>query len=1115
MSSKRFQPSLNMIPEEYALHGSETYTTGKTMSISHAGSYSRSLSNHSRQLICSGCPGCADTTTTTKSTKNDGTTSNCKNCGDKRNSIRKWLEDVSHHENDHLSDPDNEHNILDKDTGDCLANSNCVEREKANKKISASDSCSLSSGSDTLKANSVGSRSSTPKRKAPAPALPKTDPPKIISHFLKKDVSKQIDSIPNLLNKIETSTRDSRIDLYNKNSVQSLVESNKVYDKTEIYNHLSKVGSELYNNPQFEFNNSPQQLHRGSNKKKSIKPHRSVEVLDQFSDPQKTRHYEAMKSLQQMPDMVYEAMARDLNKKHQKYHQHYGQINVPTPDYDDSYTKLPPQPYVELPPPDYNNTLGRSKPHYQPDSPIYTRKSPHFLIVDYETDSLERSASKKDNRNSSSSPPSNNSDLSSQPSPSLSTALPLEEELEVRNTIYDRAEGFRKECGDLKKFSKIEPIEPRIKYDTPFQGSMTIEVEHIPTDCELSTDSEQFEPDTLDRKPKKLNNESYKNGKEEVTGRRDEWIRNYANKPGDRSSFASLPNVADQIANNIGSQLVLKSNGSFKSNSLSNFSDQQQGNGQKNFGSLREIYEAKTQKLQTVSNAKDLSSFDKGRLLTLEARHSKRQRKTNPDSTLKKPMPPDVIPAENNLYDSPNSVNRIEGLVIQKNLTGWNTDDADTHHHHHQDHYDQDICDTTSSNSESTEITGVSDTQINSEFESEMQSFAKNLNVSHATSKFSNINNKLSKFHINNSIKMNQKGQKGSASTDHSEPIKILETFMTLGDIRNKHFLDQESSKLTDECKTTNSDKMDDLNKIETLSIKSLSNNNLTTINNSRTSLLQDLTSSDIRPFDPNINRMMPTKVFRVDIDPPSHGMQIALGLKDRVKKSKDLKNAWKKFVNLAASKFHPNVKSDSKTDLDCLERSSGLSDGDEGCSSMHDDVTISDKGAGNISRTPSHASDCMMRRQARSDPDCGYMSADSNEFRNKKLYERFNFKTQRTSSLENNLPSNSNPNRMQDIKENTESEKSSPRLSQQTTSKMDFKDVRQDLAEINRHPKSLMEPIEINVYSSDDDERFSSEISSDMEEEDCTNDDICESGAESVETHSVFFKNIRNIEKK
>src|SRR5699024_7494992 len=55
--------------------------------------------------------------------------------------------------------------------------------------------------------------------------------------------------------------------------------------------------------------------------------------------------------------------------------------------------------------------------------------------IDYETDSLERSGTRGY------STPTEYADLSSHPSPSLSTALPMDEELTMRNAVYNKNTG--------------------------------------------------------------------------------------------------------------------------------------------------------------------------------------------------------------------------------------------------------------------------------------------------------------------------------------------------------------------------------------------------------------------------------------------------------------------------------------------------------------------------------------------------------------------------------------------------------------------------------------------------------------------------------------------------
>lgn len=1130
MATKRYQPSLIVIPEENGANGSETYAN-RTALLSRRSSMMSQNTEHTRKTSCAGCPGCDDETSKTKASNG----SNCKSCGDKRNSIRKWLEDVSMHEGERITEIQNEHNILDKNVGKERAYEFNRERtptdisvhSKSKSKKSLNDTSS-SSDSDTIKASSINSRNSS-KRKAPP--IP-TNPPKIISHFLKPEKMKQNNFNPNVadLNVYEKSDQANN-NLLAKNSMNAILHSSKVYDKSELYSRLS-IGSELYNNPQFTLN-SPQLSQRSRCSQRSAKSHRPssrsrTEVLDQFSNPQQIRHYEALKKLQQMPDMVYEAMANDFNKRKN----HYGLINVPTPDYDETLKKWKPKhdlPYVDVPTPDYN-TYGRAKKIHPPDSPIYSRKSPQHLIVDYETDSLERSTTKMGG--ASITPPSNVSDLSSQPSPSLSVALPLEEEVEVRNTVYDREEGSRQGGDELvkpppklppkkpndcnpppaKPSLKVSeayllsnlPVEPRIMYNTPHQGSMTIEVEHNPTDCESSTDSEQFEQDTLDRKPRKLNN-SVKNSPTKTNG----WSQpikkseNFLKQTDDTAeNMTSLPDMKS-LQNKINTQLILRSNGSFKSTSSqkdSTNSSSDMNKSQRNLNSLRQIYESKiVQKNNVVrgsiTSKKPTDSAEIGRLLTLEARHSKRQRKTNPlQPTLKKPMPPDLIPFSNNLYDSPKSPVPVDdGLITQKNLSGWNTDD--TNRSDYTDAFE-------STSSESTEITGVSDTQLNSEFESEKFS-------STSPKPYSQVSkSKLSKFHINNDIQRNGIKER----TDYADDSGTFTGKLSTEEPSSETSTLKSGSTNFNFSRNGNSEAaQNDVDKIEILSSKSLSIHNVPMQNHasSSSSIMNDLTKHN--HFDLMATRTMPTKVFRVDVNSSSHGMQIALGLKDRAKKSKDLKNAWKKFV----SKFQSGSSSsklEKKSDYEGLERASALSD--DGISSMPDEsITVSDeanKEESGASRPESATSNG--NKSKTKDSDGGYISADSSESRhNKKLYERFNFKSVKA-NVEANAADNDfaqkNVNRMQEIKETTESEKS-------------FSQTQSPANSLNKKPsitgfipKTLFnamhhhDAIKVNVYSSDD-ERYSSCGSTESDEE-YNLDDMCESGAESIETNSVFFKNVR-----
>lgn len=299
--------------------------------------------------------------------------------------------------------------------------------------------------------------------------------------------------------------------------------------------------------------------------------------------------------------------------------------------------------------------------------------------ADYESDSLERNARK----NQGTSTPTDYAELSSsQPSPSMgSSALPMDEEMTMRNAIFNTKTGnmtmsklkmeeilndddhdyeliVLKKSSDkngsqasfyrLPKFlqnrndgyslvsevyvnngynysslpstpthSNCSTMERQIREEQP--GKLLIQVEDCPDNYIRKDDSDDFEPDTLDRKPKKKN-------QLKLT---EEIFIDSLERP---------------------NQILLRSSGSFKScSSTKNQRNHKNSNFNRNFGSLREIYEAKVRNgINSSFNAKintptprwvfpDCKTED-GRILTLEERHSKRQRRSSPS------VPPDVIP---------------------------------------------------------------------------------------------------------------------------------------------------------------------------------------------------------------------------------------------------------------------------------------------------------------------------------------------------------------------------------------------------------------------------------------------------------------------------------------
>lgn len=309
-----------------------------------------------------------------------------------------------------------------------------------------------------------------------------------------------------------------------------------------------------------------------------------------------------------------------------------------------------------------------------------SNSEPEKSPAEYESDSLER-RSRKLGRIT----PTDYAELSSsQPSPSMSSALPMDEEMTMRNAIFNKNTGnmtmsklnmdeilgddnhdyeliVLKKTSDrngsqasfyrLPKFlqnrsdgyslvsevyvnngynysslpstpthSNCSTMERQIREEQP--GKLLIQVEDCPDNYIRKDDSDDFEPDTLDRKPK---------NKVKMTLTEETFI-----------DSLERPN-----------QILLRSSGSFKScASTRNQRNHKNSNFNRNFGSLREIYEAKVRNTINTCNSSfnakintssprwvfPDSKTEDGRILTLEERHSKRQRRSSPS------VPPDVIP---------------------------------------------------------------------------------------------------------------------------------------------------------------------------------------------------------------------------------------------------------------------------------------------------------------------------------------------------------------------------------------------------------------------------------------------------------------------------------------
>lgn len=178
------------------------------------------------------------------------------------------------------------------------------------------------------------------------------------------------------------------------------------------------------------------------------------------------------------------------------------------------------------------------------------------------------------------------------------------------------------------RHSTLDMKQLKVKYEGTSEkpGKLLIEVEDCMDHYIPVNDSDEYEQDTLDRKT-------------------------------NRSSKRSAPpnNYVDSLERP--SQILLTTTGSFRSSESLNASQDfgESGNFNRVFGSLREIYEAKTRSSSfSKRDGKEpfilISDDDKGRILTLEERHSKRQR------AKENAVQPDVIPPPpldtNTLYEN-------------------------------------------------------------------------------------------------------------------------------------------------------------------------------------------------------------------------------------------------------------------------------------------------------------------------------------------------------------------------------------------------------------------------------------------------------------------------------
>ncbi|XP_016947852.1 uncharacterized protein LOC108023099 isoform X2 [Drosophila biarmipes] len=1048
MASKRYQPSLNIIPEEQHPDSSSSSPTMFNIPL--------------QQSLAA------------------------KGMGDKRNSIEQWLQSVP--------------------------NSDATPAQKTLDRPAPPTAAKKASGSPNK--GSLRKEITAPKEKPPPPPMQKSQteegPGK--SNSPGPPPSMQSSRSPGKTSPEQSPTQP-------KTSVGGTYEGFSAFSVAANVYGFAETGGEIYNNPKFMLADSPAaSLRSASSRSKSLR--KRSEVLEQFAAANSTptsltsfdrQHYNMLRNMKPA-EVIYDSLKREYA------------AHIPTPDYDSTIEKRIKDIYSStqssipsVPTPDYSSLSRKSLKQFQPDSPIYRRKSPQYLIVDYETDSLERlEPSKRKSSHSSSSP---SSDVSSQLSPSLSTALPLEEEMEISHTVYDRLDGFRKE-GEMKKRLAAKHQHPhghpaqqqrqkeaaaRIKYDTPFRGSMTIEVEHEPPSDLERTDSDQFEPDTLDRKPKK---QSFC----DISA----WD---GHKPmdSDFSQINSLPDLSRQLSP-APSQAIKPRTASFILRSSNSFRN------------LREIYESPliVQESSKCEKKVPQPAEEEGRILTLEAKHSRRQRlmETSPTHsvvdvtnvnkttiTISSPKladkpPPPTRPKANQHYCPPLMQGKRPLPPPPPNSTeqpGAQEEDAYSLH------------------SEITEVTGVS------EFENSCNNTMSSA-ISATTEE--RTHTKSSK-----NAKISGKSPEEDYEGMYNKKINSLRNDYSLTKYLNRRKSQREEAskggqdapkEVAPEPEFSSGNKslkeVVDLAQFDALSISSRSNRSSGHLSERTKEMYRNAgvpvgiaypqraaSSSGSATSGGNVQT-----VYRCEIEQAqlTAGMQIAIGLKDRAKKAKDLKNAWRKFVTMAANKFSP---SQSPAPTYGSKNAAGFLE-DDGIASIIEDAAQS--------AALGQAGSQTYYEQRFGQLDSGYMSTDSTELYKRNVYDRYNFKMMsgrgqiiRVDTIEDNEEeSGPNDNRFEDLEHMV-----SPGHSRRSPENMavvagDLSDADSDKTLTRSHSQANSQERNVrgstttmSSYSSDENGRGHSTCCGSSETDEETNaEDMWESGAESIETHSVLYKMIR-----
>lgn len=616
MAAKRFQPILNQIPEE------ETYPSNRNsvdqlyqgLGSQRSGSVvSLKRENSRKKSICVGCPGCkSDNSDLQNLMKYDAPAcSNCMNSkGDKQNSIRKWLENIPTGKS---QPPYNEYSSSTHHNG--LVNSLLSLPSKENR-------CKLKKQNSFSATNSMqlSDEFSVPKRK--------------------------------------TSTMSVRSEPPLRNYNLPLPEFENENYQTTSYNTYCQTVSRA-----------------DDIRPIGLSDYRSGSLRSNALSNQRRNKFITNKNA--LPDMVNEAVALD----------HCSKIyNHSSSDEERFHGKI------------YN--IAQNFARNNSESPLGN---------DYETDSLERISQKK----GVSTPTDYPEVPSSQASPSLSNALPLEEELTMRNDVYKHSssnsntpspqrdifidqnhyEIIEKQLeppkiSDIEKanqssdYSLVSEVYVNNNYNfgsaptspsgsecsigsrklisaiTSAQnfieeksGCLTIEVKDPPENYIKIHESDGFEPDTLDRKHPK-----HKEVVETIQFSRKDLIKNL-------TSNESPPSQ----------RIMLRSSGTFtKTNDKIEYAAK--------FSSLRNDFEQRKnvnerpKLLPTTFNetnkvddtAEEMWeepadwTTEEGRILTLELRHSKRQRQCTPPTIkqIKSLARPDVLPPlppteENPIYEQP------------------------------------------------------------------------------------------------------------------------------------------------------------------------------------------------------------------------------------------------------------------------------------------------------------------------------------------------------------------------------------------------------------------------------------------------------------------------------